>query len=56
MQNETPAALIPINSVSNPDRAQPVSDQRLFNAPIPKNTKPVATTHPCQAIADEIAD
>src|ERR1700722_11493237 len=43
--NERPAAPIPINNVSNPDFTQPASDHRLFAAPMPKNTRPVATTH-----------
>ena len=40
----SPAALIPINIVSTPERAQPASDHRLLAAPIAKNTRPVATT------------
>lgn len=45
IQNDNPAALMPSTSVSIPDRSHPASDHRLFAAPIPKNTNPVATTH-----------
>src|SRR5271157_5752286 len=43
--NERPAALIPINNASNPDRGQPDSDHLLFAAPMAKNPRPVAATH-----------
>jgi hypothetical protein len=50
-QNERLAALIPTNSVSNPDRTQGAGDHRLFIAPMAKNTRPVATPHSAKLYA-----